>query len=107
MRRLDSLKKGKFNQSKGIISRSWHLVISINSDVDMCYIYASVVVYNSSFNRMKKVFLNAFVLIPLALCLVIYLQGKSQKKLENKTTTETSKIAIEESSDTCRVSTDK
>jgi hypothetical protein len=56
---------------------------------------------------MKKVFLNAFVLIPLALFLVFYLQGRSQKKLEEKTTTETSKLAVKEVSDTCRLSTDK
>ena len=57
---------------------------------------------------MKKVFLNAFVLIPLALFLVVYVQGKSEKKMAEKTTTtETSKIAVKESSDTCRVSTHK
>lgn len=47
---------------------------------------------------MKKVVLNVFVLIPLALFMMIYVDGKSEKKIVKESKTSHSKITIKHSS---------
>ncbi len=56
---------------------------------------------------MKKVLLNAFVLLPLALVMIVYVHGKSEKKLAEKSKREEPKIADKQPADTCQLSIDK
>ena len=48
---------------------------------------------------MKKVVLNVFVLIPLALFMMVYVDGESEKKIVQKTQSDHSKGSIINSSE--------
>ncbi len=48
---------------------------------------------------MKKVILNIFVLIPLALFMMVYVDGQSEKKIVKESKTSPSKITIQHSSE--------
>jgi hypothetical protein len=48
---------------------------------------------------MKKIILNIFVLIPLALFMMVYVDGQSEKKIVKESKTSPSKITIQHSSE--------